>query len=137
MRTIVLAAGLTCVWLSPAAGDQATPPKGPAGGKIIFDQVCAPCHGKDARGTGPVAPSLKTPPADLTKIEARHGSGPFPWQEITDFIDGRKDIAAHGSREMPIWGDSLAQAVKDDTTRQERIKKAIQMLVYYLQTVQD
>ena len=137
MRSLALTAALTCLWLSPAAGDQAQPPKGPAGGKIIFDQVCAPCHGKDARGTGPVAPSLKTPPADLTRISARRGGGRFPSDEVATYIDGRKDVAAHGTREMPVWGDSFAQAVKETDTREARIQKAIQMLVYYLQTLQQ
>jgi hypothetical protein len=28
----------------------------------------------------------------------------FPEQEIHDFIDVTKGIAAHGNREMPVWG---------------------------------
>jgi mono/diheme cytochrome c family protein len=135
MRSAFLAAVFTCLSLSASAADQAEPPTGPAGGKIIFRQVCAPCHGTDARGGGPVAESLKTPPADLTRIAARHG-GSFPAEAIAAFIDGRKDVAAHGSREMPVWGDSLAQAVNDKDTREKRIERAIQMLVQYLETVQ-
>ena len=134
MRTALLAVIVTC--LSSRAVVGVEPPTGAAGGKIIFRQICATCHGTDARGTGPVAKSLKTPPADLTQIATRHG-GSFPADEITTFIDGRKDVAAHGSREMPVWGDSLARAVNDNDTRERRIERAIQMLVQYLQTLQS
>jgi mono/diheme cytochrome c family protein len=135
MRSVFLAAALTCLSLPAAAADQSETPTGPAGGRIIFQQICAPCHGKDAKGTGPVAKSLKTPPADLTGIAVRHG-GSFPAEATKAFIDGRTDVAAHGSREMPVWGDSLAQAVNDKDTREGRIARAIQMLVQYLETVQ-
>lgn len=132
MRPVLLAAFLTCLSSYAAAGDE---PTGPDGGKIIFRQVCATCHGTDARGTGPVAKSLKTPPADLTQIATRH-DGAFPADEITTFIDGRKDIVAHGSREMPVWGDSLAQSVDNEDTRERRIEQAIEMVVQYLETIQ-
>jgi len=134
MRPILFAALVT--YLSPYAAAGAQEPTGPAGGKIIFRQVCATCHGTDARGTGPVAESLKTPPADLTRIAARRG-GTFPAEEIATFIDGRKDVASHGSREMPVWGDSLAQAVNNKDTRERRIERAIDMLVQYLETLQE
>jgi mono/diheme cytochrome c family protein len=133
MRAMLLAAVVASLSFSVAEG--AEPPTGPAGGKIIFEQACASCHGTDARGTGPAARGMKTPPADLTRIAARHG-GSFPADAIATFIDGRKDVAAHGSREMPVWGDSLAQAVTDKDTREERIERAIQMLVQYLETLQ-
>ncbi len=134
MRRVLLAVFVASVSSYAAAADQ--PPTGAAGGKIIFREVCATCHGVDARGTGPVARSLKTPPADLTQITKRHG-GSFPADEVKVFIDGRKDVAAHGSRQMPVWGDSLAQAVSDEGTREERIQRAIEMLVEYLQTLQQ
>jgi mono/diheme cytochrome c family protein len=133
MRPLFFAAFVTC--LSSYAAAQVQPPTGSAGGKIIFRQVCATCHGTDARGTGPVAKSLKTPPADLTRIATRRG-GTFPSDEVATFIDGRKDVAAHGSREMPVWGDSLAQAVDNKDTREKRIEEAIHMLVQYMETIQ-
>jgi len=133
MRQLLFVAFVTCLSSYAAAGVEE--PTGPAGGKIIFRQVCATCHGTDARGRGPVAKSLKTPPADLTRIATRRG-GTFPADKISSFIDGRKEIAAHGSREMPVWGDSLAQAVNNIDTREKRIEQAIHMLVQYLETLQ-
>ncbi len=36
-----------------------------------FNTYCSVCHGRNAKGGGPVARELKTPPADLTRISAR------------------------------------------------------------------
>jgi hypothetical protein len=29
----------------------------------------------------------------------------FPFVRVFEMIDGRLDVAMHGSREMPVWGD--------------------------------
>jgi mono/diheme cytochrome c family protein len=134
MRSVSFVAFVTCLSSYAAAGVQE--PTGAAGGKIIFRQICATCHGTDARGTGPVAESLKTPPPDLTRISARRG-GDFPAETIASFIDGREKLGAHGPRDMPVWGDSLAQAVDDSYTRERRIDRAVYMLVDYLKTLQE
>ena len=75
-------------------------------GAPYFQSYCASCHGMSGRGDGPAAASLRTPPADLTRIAARRG-GKFPEGEIAQFIDGRFTMAAHGTREMPAWGAIL------------------------------
>jgi mono/diheme cytochrome c family protein len=72
-------------------------------GADLFVRYCASCHGRDARGTGPVAEALSVPPADLTRIAARRG-GRFEPSEVAAYIDGRTDVIAHGRREMPVWG---------------------------------
>ena len=134
MRSLFLAAAISCLSLPAAATDESEPPTGAAGGKIIFRQTCASCHGKDALGAGPVAKSLKTPPADLTRIAARRGG--FSADAVAAFVDGRENVAAHGPREMPVWGESLAQAVSDKDVREARIARAIQMVVQYVETIQ-
>jgi mono/diheme cytochrome c family protein len=72
-------------------------------GKIEYLSSCAACHGEDGRGDGILASILKVPPADLTTLARRNG-GYFPLTAVTEIIDGRTLIAAHGTREMPIWG---------------------------------
>jgi mono/diheme cytochrome c family protein len=69
-------------------------------GKQLYLQHCASCHGKGAKGDGPVAPSLKTPPTDLTTLSARKVSE----AQLMEYIDGRRHVVAHGPREMPVWG---------------------------------
>jgi mono/diheme cytochrome c family protein len=77
-----------------------------ASGQQMFDTYCAVCHGKEGRGDGPAAAALKKAPADLTLIAARN-KGTFPEFDIRHSISGDAVIAAHGSREMPVWGDLL------------------------------
>jgi hypothetical protein len=83
-----------------------------------------------------VAESLKTKPLDLRQIARRRG-GTFPDGEIAQYIDGRTRTAAHGTTDMPVWGDSLAQAVTDEQERERRIERAVEMLVAYLKTIQE
>lgn len=73
-------------------------------GKQMFETYCAVCHGKDAKGTGPAAKALTKTPADLTRISARNG-GTFPDVKVKRFIEGLDEVAAHGTRDMPMWGE--------------------------------
>jgi mono/diheme cytochrome c family protein len=73
-------------------------------GKAMFTTYCAVCHGTTGKGDGPAAVALKKMPADLTKISARNG-GTFPATKVSRFIEGADEIAAHGNRDMPVWGD--------------------------------
>ncbi len=78
-----------------------TPP--PPTGQGLFLQHCASCHGESGEGTGPLASSLVRPPSDLTRIAERNG-GRFDEADVMHVIDGRRSVAAHGPREMPVWG---------------------------------
>jgi len=73
-------------------------------GKSEFQSSCASCHGTDAKGKGPVSDQLKIPPPDLTML-AKNNNGVFPTNALFETIYGLKTIPAHGTREMPIWGE--------------------------------
>ena len=73
-------------------------------GKAEYQSSCAPCHGKDGKGNGSVSTGLKVPPAALTVL-AKKNNGVFPFNSVYEIIDGRKTVIAHGTRDMPIWGD--------------------------------
>jgi len=74
-------------------------------GQDLFREYCAVCHGPGGKGNGPAASALKIPPSDLTQIAARNG-GKFPAVKVQNIITGdAEDVAAHGSKEMPMWGD--------------------------------
>lgn len=74
-------------------------------GSQLFRTYCASCHGTTARGNGPLAESLRQAPPDLTTYTARNG-GVFPSERLRRIVDGR-DVATHGDREMPVWGDAF------------------------------
>jgi mono/diheme cytochrome c family protein len=101
-------------------------------GRKLFNQHCASCHGTDAKGHGPVAPSLKVSPTDLTAIQ-KEGQ-PFPFGAVQIAIDGEKterSITAHGTDKMPVWGTIFRR------TRGELVKEGdIYALTKYIESIQ-
>jgi mono/diheme cytochrome c family protein len=71
-------------------------------GKRTYERACASCHGVDARGDGPVAPTLKIRPSNLTHLARRNG-GIFPRDEVIAIVTGATPVAAHGTADMPVW----------------------------------
>ena len=100
-------------------------------GPDLFRAYCAPCHGDDGKGGGPVAPALNVHPADLTTIAQRHG-GVFPSKQVRDMIAGEDVILAHGSREMPIWGPIFHRVEWDKDLGEIRL----QNIIKYLESIQ-
>lgn len=76
-------------------------------GRIEFMTNCAQCHGTEARGDGVMAQYLTTQPADLTTIQADN-EGVFPFEWLYETIEGTRLTGAHGTREMPAWGERYA-----------------------------
>jgi mono/diheme cytochrome c family protein len=101
-------------------------------GPDLFRAYCTPCHGMDARGAGPAAPALKAKVPDLTLI-ARNNGGQFPAVRVRQMIVGDNVVAAHGSREMPIWGPVFHQVEADRDWGNVRLSS----LVEYLQSIQS
>jgi len=81
---------------------------GEISGADEYYRLCAVCHGEGGRGDGPMARVLKTPPPNLTLL-AKNNGGHFPFLRVLEMIDGRSMIEAHGSRDIPIWGESLTR----------------------------
>jgi len=101
-------------------------------GPDLFRAHCAPCHGADAKGGGPVAPTLKSKPADLTAI-AKNNGGKFPSARVLKIISGDEVLASHGSREMPIWGPIFHQVEEDRDFGAVRLEN----LAKYLESIQS
>jgi mono/diheme cytochrome c family protein len=76
----------------------------PADGKAMYSAYCAACHGADGTGNGPAAPALKTAPTDLTQLSKSNG-GKFPENHVYNAIKGEVGVPAHGSKDMPVWGN--------------------------------
>ena len=75
----------------------------------LYPRLCASCHGLEGQGDGPVAKDLRVPPPDLRTLAARH-AGRFPREQVLDVLSGQRRATAHGTREMPVWGQRLAPA---------------------------
>ena len=104
-----------------------------ASGKQTYMQYCASCHGIDARGDGPAAFVLKTPPADLTTLAKRHG-GKFPYEYVFDVLRFGTRIVSHGSSDMPIWGPIFGSM---DDYDEVAVRKRIKDLSDYLASLQQ
>jgi mono/diheme cytochrome c family protein len=102
------------------------------GARLYFNN-CAACHGDDGEGTGPVAASMRVTMPNLRSLAQRNG-GVFPGDSITAYIDGRSPRAAHGDRQMPIWGDVFRGA--DQGTAKRSVRRRIAAVVDYIWTLQ-
>jgi mono/diheme cytochrome c family protein len=132
---LVAAVGFMVTTAAPAIGQQIK--RGPASpmtdvsGASTFRAYCTPCHGVGGRGDGPAAKALAKPPADLTQI-AKLNKGKFDADAVRMAITGDTVIAAHGSREMPMWGP-VFRAVDGNAATDVRLKN----LVTYVQNFQE
>ncbi len=73
-------------------------------GKSEYDANCAVCHGLAGKGDGLYKAALTKAPSDLSVLQRNNG-GIYPFDRVYGVVDGRAGIAAHGTREMPIWGN--------------------------------
>ncbi len=106
-----------------------------------FRNSCASCHGDDGRGAGFLTRVFRgVEPGDLTQLSKTNG-GVFPLERVFEVIDGRLEVAAHGERQMPVWGDRymtesmmmLGPGPMNDYVVRHRVLE----LVYYIQSIQE
>jgi mono/diheme cytochrome c family protein len=101
-------------------------------GRDLFNFYCASCHGVDGKGSGHVAPALKTRPSDLTTLTQRNG-GTYPAAKVEAVIRGETATSAvHGSSDMPVWGPIFRSL----DTRKEVNDARIENLVKYIESIQ-
>ncbi|SFQ22963.1 hypothetical protein SAMN04488047_1572 [Tranquillimonas alkanivorans] len=106
-----------------------------------FLNSCASCHGMDGKGAGFLTRLFRgVDPGDLTQLAANNG-GTFPLERAFAVIDGRAEVAAHGDRKMPVWGDRYMNAEMSewgpDELNELRVRNRIYALVHYLQSMQE
>ena len=139
MKALFLAAVAAALVLTMGYADQ---PKGklvipasktdPTSGKAMYASYCAPCHGADGRGNGPVAPALRAQPTDLTGL-AKANHGKYPENHIVSVLRFGTDVRAHGAAEMPVWGTVFTKMSRVNS--QERDLRTAN-LTRYLETIQ-
>jgi mono/diheme cytochrome c family protein len=105
----------------------------PVSGKEMYTAYCAVCHGTDGKGNGPAASALKTPPADLTQLSKNNG-GKYPALKVTSAIRGTNDLPAHGSKEMPVWGELFWSMSRG---HEAQVQQRVANLTHYVETLQE
>ncbi len=129
--------------LAGCRGVSVEPPFGPtsreaalAAGRETYERACAACHGVSGHGDGPVARTLLEPPADLTRLAARHG-GVFPRSLVADTVTGVRPLAAHGTRAMPVWSLRLAPRSGATAAAALHVRQRLEQLLDYLESIQE
>lgn len=107
-------------------------PTSPASGHEMFARYCAVCHGKDAKGGGPAASAMKLPPPDLTQLTSKNG-GKYPELRVAATIHGDVDMAAHGSKSMPVWGNVFQSMSRDNGAS---VQMRVSNLTAYIKSLQ-
>lgn len=104
----------------------------PASGEQMYKAYCAVCHGTDGKGNGPAASALKATPADLTMLSKNNG-GKFPEMKVSSTIQGQSNLAAHGTQEMPIWGQLFWSMSNGHSSE---VQQRVSNLTKYIETLQ-
>lgn len=106
----------------------------PTEGNELYGELCAPCHGKAAKGDGPAAATFKMPPTDLTLL-AKRNNGRYPADHVASVLRFGIATSAHGSSEMPVWGKVLGTSPIHGTD-DVKIQQRILALSKYLESLQ-
>lgn len=138
MRAIIVAASLALIHTTLASAQDTQRNTEPRPAEFI--NSCTSCHGADGKGAGFLTRIFKgVNPGDLTQLAASN-NGNFPFDLVYQTIDGRTDVAAHGERKMPVWGDRyMNQSMTEhgpDEINTIRVRNRILELVHYLQSIQ-
>jgi mono/diheme cytochrome c family protein len=107
-------------------------------GASLFSLHCASCHGREAKGNGPMAAVLTVQPSNLTTLTQRHG-GVFPVERVVTRIDGRDPLVSHGS-DMPVYGwffEGEDVAAKTASGQPILTSQPVVDLMAYLETLQQ
>jgi mono/diheme cytochrome c family protein len=103
-----------------------------ASGKEMYTTYCAVCHGTDGKGGGPAASALKAPPTDLTLLSKNNG-GKYPGLKVTSAIRGESNVAAHGSKDMPVWGSLFLNLSHG---HESEVQQRVSNLSQYIESLQ-
>ena len=104
-------------------------------GERTYRRLCENCHGLDGGGVIGVGEDAPSSMPDLRTLAAR-SLGSFDRAIVSEWIDGRSLPKAHGSREMPVWGERLSVEYERYAHGEELVGATLDPLVTYLQTLQ-
>lgn len=107
----------------------------PASGKQMYIDCCAPCHGVAGEGNGPAAPALKVQPTNLSLLAKNNGRH-YPATRVTDVLRFGTPTPAHGSKDMPVWGNLFHSLSASHGTERAESALRIQKISDYVASLQ-
>ncbi len=128
--TLVFSITVVTGWILPASSSAGQKTSFVEKGHKLFNQYCATCHGISGKGEGPVAAALKVGPPDLTALQ--QPGEKFPFYHVQTKIDGEKEVAAHGTSKMPVWGQVFRR-----TSGEMQRHADVYALVKYIESIQQ
>jgi mono/diheme cytochrome c family protein len=131
----VLLAGGFVVWAAASSRAEEEPVYSAFNGEQSYKTLCMNCHGVAGKGDGYLVDNLRVRPTNLTTLAEKNG-GEFPADRVRSSIDGREQVAGHGLREMPVWGDVLVWTEQDTAERQVQVKRKVGELVAFVRSIQ-
>jgi hypothetical protein len=142
VKLAILAASIGVGFVAAAQTPTKTGPRADiAAGKELYHQHCSVCHGVDAKGIPPsiggiydpqsIEPQRRKKPADLTVL-SEHNSGKFPADRVRDSIYSKDSFPAHGTPEMPAWGDVFYSLKSSPKILEKRVRD----LTAYIESIQ-
>lgn len=129
MVSVGLAAALLLAGRGVAGAEEAQNPNHAA-----YLKYCSACHGPNGKGDGIIAPLLTPKPTNLTTLAKSHG-GEFNALAVYKAISGPDIAKAHGTSEMPVWGEVLRQEPGGEDPRKSELTLA--KIVNYLRSIQE
>ena len=139
VRLAILAVSIGIALVASAQTPSKTGPKANiAAGRELFQQNCSVCHGVDAKGKGSMydpesaEPAKRVPPADLTALSEQN-AGKFPADRVRNAIYSKGPIPAHGTPEMPAWGDVFYML---KSTNPKLLEQRVRVLTAYIESIQ-
>ena len=93
----------------------------PTSGAAMYKNYCAACHGSEGKGDGPAAEFLKVWPPDLGML-AQRNQGQYPAEHVVTTLRLGTGSQAHGTTDMPLWGELFRTVDANQSLGEVRIK---------------
>ena len=109
-------------------------------GDVVFNNLCAVCHGEGGKGDVPAVNALKNTVPDLTVLAANN-EGEYPHKQVENVIFGRHRNVAGGTIGMPFWGDYFmylrpGRPILHDVPNRRYAGERINTLNTYIESIQ-
>ncbi|HUI26390.1 MAG TPA: c-type cytochrome [Candidatus Kryptonia bacterium] len=103
--------------------------------KAAYLKYCSACHGETGKGDGVVSGFMQPRPTDLTQLAKKNG-GQFPMTQVVRDIDGTQTVRAHGTREMPVWGEIFREATAGQIAGESQARVKSLLIAEHVRTLQ-
>jgi len=106
-------------------------------GDVLYSNLCSVCHGASGKGDGPAVTALEKGVPNLTFLATNNG-GTFPHKKVESVIDGKTRVVAHGTIEMPVWGQQFTKlrAGMVGFAQKAYVRNRTHTLATYIETLQ-